>query len=183
MPKGIKIPKLSKFAGEDTESTIEHISRYTIEMGELAIVESLKTRFLPSLLAKNTFSWFSTLRPNSIHSWAQLEMSFHDQFFMGDLKVTLTDLFNVKRAYNESIDDYLSRFRQMKSMCFTPILEIKVVKMAVGGLDYYVRKKLVNQHLFIRAQSGGKVKADWTIKIWKDAEEIEVSKARENSFC
>lgn len=56
----------------------------------------------------------------------------------------MTDLFNVKRAYNESIDDYLTRFRQMKSRCFTPISEMEVVKMAVGGLDYYVRKKLVN---------------------------------------
>ena len=33
----------------------------------------------------------------------------------------------------------------MKNRCFTPIPEAKVVKMAMNGLDYGIRKKLVNQ--------------------------------------
>lgn len=86
IPKGVKILKLSKFAGEGTESTVEHIAYYTIEMGELDTIEILKMRFFPSLLTKNVFSWFLTLRPNSVHSWAQLGRSLHDQFFRGVLK-------------------------------------------------------------------------------------------------
>lgn len=58
-----------------------------------------------------------------------LERHFDDQFFRGDLKVGLTYLFNIKRMYNKSIDDYLSRFRQMKSSCLMPILKVEVVKV------------------------------------------------------
>ena len=42
------------------------------------------------------------------------------------------------------IDDYLARFRIMKNLCFTPILQPEMVKMATNGLDYNIRKKLVN---------------------------------------
>ncbi|MDV3201230.1 MAG: hypothetical protein Q8877_03530 [Sweet potato little leaf phytoplasma] len=71
IPRGMKIPKLSKFAGEAGESTIEHIARYTIELGDFALEKALKMRLFPSSLTKNVFSWFSTLRPNSIHEWNQ----------------------------------------------------------------------------------------------------------------
>ena len=66
---------------------------------------------------------FTTLPPNSICNWNQLERTFHEQFFRGETKVNLMDLMNVKRHPDESIDDYLSRFRQMKAKCFTQIPE------------------------------------------------------------
>ena len=73
------MPKLlTKFSGENGESIVKHIARYTMEIGELANVEYLKMRFFPSSLTKNAFTWFANLRPNSILSWNQLEKSFHD---------------------------------------------------------------------------------------------------------
>ena len=108
----MKIPKLTKFSGEDGESTVEHIARYLIELGEIATNEYLKMRYFPSSLTKNAFSLYSTLPPNSVHSWIQLERLFHEQFFRGEMKVSITDLFNIKRMVNESVDDYLNRFRQ-----------------------------------------------------------------------
>ncbi|XP_016192812.1 uncharacterized protein LOC107633726 [Arachis ipaensis] len=71
LPRGWKIPKsLTKFSGEENESTVEHITRYTVKIGEAASNEYLKMRYFPSSLTKNVFTWFSNLRPNSIHSWA-----------------------------------------------------------------------------------------------------------------
>ena len=78
MPRGIKPPKFTKFFGENSESTVEHVARYTLELGELGSNEYLKMRFFPSSLTKNAFSWFSTLRPNLVNSWVQLERIFHD---------------------------------------------------------------------------------------------------------
>lgn len=66
-------------------------------MGELALEEGLEMILFPSSLTKNAFSWFPTLRLNSVHSWNQLERSFRDQFFKGDLKVGLTDLVSINR--------------------------------------------------------------------------------------
>ena len=72
-----KIPKsLTMFFGENGESTVERITRYTIEVGEVVSNEYLKMRFFPSSLTKNAL--FSNLRPNSITTWAQLEASFNN---------------------------------------------------------------------------------------------------------
>lgn len=68
----------------------------------------------------------------------RLEQSFQDLLFRENLKVMLIDLFDVKRKYNEFIDDYLARFRQMTVQCFTQIPKTKVVKMAASVLDFYI---------------------------------------------
>ena len=64
--RGYKIPKFSKFAGELGDSTLEHVARYKIECGDLAIDEFLKMKYFPSSLTKSAFTWFTTLSLNSI---------------------------------------------------------------------------------------------------------------------
>ena len=93
MPKS-----LTKISGENEQSTVKHIARYTMEIEELANIEYLKMRFFLSSLTKNAFTWFANLRPNSILRWNQLEKSFHEQFFRGEMRVSLTDLFTIRRG-------------------------------------------------------------------------------------
>ena len=46
LPRGWKAPKsLNKFSGDNGESIIKHIARYTTEIGEIVSVEYLKMRF------------------------------------------------------------------------------------------------------------------------------------------
>ncbi|XP_058784285.1 uncharacterized protein LOC131659062 [Vicia villosa] len=77
LPRGTKVPKFPKFSGDTSESTVEHIARYLTEAGNLRI------KYFPSSLTKNAFTWFTTLPPNSIDTWAHLERMFHEQFYMG----------------------------------------------------------------------------------------------------
>jgi hypothetical protein len=65
---------------------------------------------------------------------------------------------SVRRRKTESIDDYLNRFRLLKARCFTQVPEHELVKMAIGGLDYSVRKKLDTQHLRDMAQLTDRVR-------------------------
>ena len=65
-----------------------------------------------------------------------LESLFHEQFFHTEMKVSLTNLFNVRRYHGKLIDDYLARFRVMKNKCFTPISKVEMVKIVINGLDY-----------------------------------------------
>lgn len=51
-----------------------------------------------------------------------------------------------------TIDDYLNRFRIMKSKCFTQVNEHDLIELATGGLDYFIRKKLNTQYLRDMAQ-------------------------------
>lgn len=156
-PLRTKIPKFTKFAGDTTESTIEHVARYLNEVRDMSNSESLRMKFFPSSLTKNAFTWFTTLPQNSIHSWNQLERMFHEQFYMRQMKISLKELASVRRKFTEPIDDYLNRFRLLKAMCFTQVPEHELVEMAVGGLDYSIRKKLDTQYLRDMAQLADRV--------------------------
>src|SRR3954466_14556303 len=157
LPRCWKVPKFTKFAGETGESTVEHIARFQTEAGEIANNENLKMKYFPSSLIKNAFTWFTTLAPQSLFSWSQLERLFHEQFYMGQSKISLKELAEVKRKGTEAVDDYLNRFRLLKARCFTQIPEHELVEMAAGGLDYSIRKKLDTQHLRDMAQLADRV--------------------------
>jgi len=158
LPRNWKVPKFTKFAGETNESTVEHIARYLTEVGDIAHNENLKMKYFPSSLTKNAFTWFTTLAPHSIFSWNQLEKAFHEQFLMGQSKISLKELAILRRKTHESIDDYLNRFQLLKDKCFTIVPEHELVEMAAGGLDYSIRKKLDTQYLRDMAQLADRVR-------------------------
>jgi hypothetical protein len=85
---------------------------------------------------------------------------------------------------HESIDDYLNRFRLLKARCFTSVPVHELVKMAAGGLDYSVRKKLDTQYLRDMTQLADRVRQVERLKAEK-ALIGEVTKASfnlQNSF-
>jgi hypothetical protein len=67
-------------------------------------------------------------------TWSHLEKAFHEQFYMGQSKISLKELASVRRKMSESIDEFLNRFRLLKARCFTQVPEHELVEMAAGGL-------------------------------------------------
>ncbi|XP_050897061.1 uncharacterized protein LOC127103864 [Lathyrus oleraceus] len=130
-PRGMKVPKYTKFGGESGESTIEHIARYLTESGDLAHNECLRVKNFPSSLTKAAFTWFTSLAPK---------------------------LSSIKRRFVESIDDYLNRFRSLKARCFTQVPEHELVQMAARGLDYSIRKKIDPTFMKSMSQLAGRVR-------------------------
>ena len=89
------------------------------------------------------FSWFSSLAPNSIRNWAQLEYKFHDHFFSGETETKLLDLTSIKQGRDESSSDYFKRFKEIKNWCFSlTISEKDLVDLAFNGLRSYLKEKL-----------------------------------------
>ncbi|XP_050895309.1 uncharacterized protein LOC127101926 [Lathyrus oleraceus] len=170
-PLRTKIPKFTKFAGDTTKSNVEHVARYLIEVRDMSNNESLRIKKNPSSLTKNAFTWFKTLPQNLIHTWNQLKRMFHEQFYMGQAKISLKELASVRRKFTEPIDDYLNRFRLLKARCFTQILEHELVEMAAGGLNYSIRKKLDTQYLRDMTQLANRV---------RQLERLKEEKARAN---
>ncbi|WJX27583.1 hypothetical protein P8452_16390 [Trifolium repens] len=56
LPRGWKVPKYTKFAGDTNESMVEHIARYLAESGNLANNENLRMKYFPNSLTKNAFT-------------------------------------------------------------------------------------------------------------------------------
>lgn len=59
---------------------------------------------------------------------------------------------------DETIDNYLNKFRIMKSMRFTQVSGHELVELAARGLDYSIKKKLDTQCLRDMAQLEDKEK-------------------------
>ncbi|XP_058776003.1 uncharacterized protein LOC131650309, partial [Vicia villosa] len=145
LPRGWKIPKFTKFAGETGESTVEHIARFQTEAGELANNENLKMKYFPSSLTKNDFTWFTTLPPQSLFSWNQLERLFHEQFYMGQSKISLKELAGVRRKGTEAVDDYLNRFSYLRDMAQLAdrVRQVERLKAEKARVNKYHKKEKI----------------------------------------
>jgi hypothetical protein len=94
-------------------------------------------------LTGTAFAWFSSLAPNSIDSWNQLEQKFHDHFFSGNYQLKLTDLTSVKQGKDETVSNYLKRFKEAKNCCFNlSISNSDLANLAAKGLKSAVRERL-----------------------------------------
>jgi hypothetical protein len=73
---------------------------------------------LPLSLFGTAFTWFTSLAPNSIFTWAQLKQKFHEYFYSGDTKLSLSHLTAIKQKHNEHVTEYIRRFRDIRNRCF-----------------------------------------------------------------
>ena len=75
-----RVPDFIKFSGDENLSTWEHISQYIAQLGEAGSSNSSRVHLFSLSLTGTAFSWFSSLAPNSVCSWNELEQKFHDHF-------------------------------------------------------------------------------------------------------
>ena len=107
LPANYRLPEFAKFTGQDSTSTIEHVSRYLTQLGEEYIEEAHQVHFFSLSLSGPAFSWFSSLLVNSITNWADLEKKFHTYFYTGIGEKKITDLMTIRQRTNESGNEFL----------------------------------------------------------------------------
>jgi hypothetical protein len=102
----------------------------------------------PLSLSGTAFTWFTSLAPNSIFTWAQLEQKFHEYFYSGDTKLRLSHLTAVKQKHNESAAEYIRRFRDTRDRCFNLNISDKdLADLVYLGLTPHLKDKL-EKHVF-----------------------------------
>ena len=113
-PPGYKIPDFVNFNGEGTKTTWEHVSQYLAQLGEPSSRDEWRICYFPLSLTGTAFSWFSALPPGPLTTWFQLEQKF-DHFYSGDNEPKLSNLISVQQKHDESVIDYIKRFRHTKN--------------------------------------------------------------------
>lgn len=78
LPMGQKVPKFTKFTGDISESTVEHVVRYQNGAGDIVNNKNLKLKYFRNSFTKNVFAWFTTLPSYFVQTWSQLERLFHE---------------------------------------------------------------------------------------------------------
>jgi hypothetical protein len=119
-------------------------------LGELADIEAFRVRLFSLSLTGTAFAWYATLPPNSISSWGQ---KFHDHFFSGDYELDLVDLVSLRQTKDESVNDYIRRFQDIRNRCFQiHLAEKQLAGLAFNGLRYYLKERLEDIQFFTLAQ-------------------------------
>jgi hypothetical protein len=114
-----------------------------MQLGECSSEEAFRVRYFPMSLTGATFQWFSSLPPQSVGTWKELERKFHAHYFSGSTEKKLIDLATLNQRHSETPLEFLRRFREIKGMCFLlnqP--DDQLADMAVAGMLPAVREKL-----------------------------------------
>jgi hypothetical protein len=97
LPNRVKVPvDLTKFLGQDDTSTVEHIARYLMQLGEASADEAFRIRYFPLSLTGPAFTRFTSLPAHSICSLKDLGQKFHAHYFIGSNEQKLIDLTNLR---------------------------------------------------------------------------------------
>jgi len=123
LPNRYKVPDFTKFSGQDDTSTMEHVNRFIIQCGETANRDELRVRLFSSSLSGSAFTWFISLPPNSVITWADLEKQFHKYISSGVHEKKITDLVRLKQRNDESVESFVQRLREVKNKCYSLVLD------------------------------------------------------------
>jgi hypothetical protein len=145
-PRGFRVPDFSKFNGDDSRTTYEHIGQFLAQTNDVDITDVRRICLFLLSLSSTAFSWFTSLTLGSIETWPSLEHTFHEYFYNGEVELRLFDLTVVRQRYNEMVPEYLKRFRGIKNRCYNlTIGEKDLADLAFAGLASYLKEKMEGQ--------------------------------------
>ncbi|KAK1608936.1 hypothetical protein QYE76_032609 [Lolium multiflorum] len=141
LPPKYRLPDFTKFSGSDGSSSIEHVSRYLAQLGMISASDELRVRYFSQSLTGSAFGWYTSLPPNSIQTWKQLEEQFHEQYHSEASEAGIADLAQVRQKRGETVSEYIQRFRTVRNRCYSVhVSEKEAVELAVVGLSSSIKE-------------------------------------------
>ncbi len=189
--------KFDKFSSKEIENTIEHIAWFTAQCKEVVVDPFLKLKLFNMSLTKTVFTWYTSLSPNLIWDWDELESKFYEQFYRAMPELWIVVLASYRQNAGETIEEYLNRFKTARNRCFVrmPEFEFEFAKIAFNGLHFKIRDHFEDWHFANLFDLGIQVaqyeqfrknnkdnRARWSRgKKWKKGKEHNVSFVQESS--
>src|SRR5215213_4619491 len=141
LPPKYRLPDFTKFSGSDGSSSIEHVSRYLAQLGMISASDELRVRYFSQSLTGSAFGWYTSLPPNSVQTWKQLEERFHEQYHSEASEAGIADLAQVRQKRGETVSEYIQRFRTVRNRCYSVhVSEKEAVELAVVGLSSSIKE-------------------------------------------
>jgi len=125
---------------------VEHVNRFIIQCGEAANRDELRVHLFSSSLSGSTFTWFISLPPNSVITWADIEKQFHKYFFSGVHEKKITDLVRLRQHNDESVENFVQRLWDVKNKCYSLVLDYRQqADLALQRLLPHIKDKYASQ--------------------------------------
>ncbi|CAL1362343.1 unnamed protein product [Linum trigynum] len=145
-PRCFRVPDFITFSGIGDQSTVEHVGRFTVRCGDVS--DFLKLRLFGNSLTGPAFAWYVNLPSNSVQTLQQMKQMFHAQFYRSEPEVTMADLARMRQQPGETVEHFLTNFKNARNRCFVNLTEREFVKLAQGGLNFELRKKFQDREFY-----------------------------------
>jgi hypothetical protein len=73
----------------------------------ISVSDPLRVRFFSQLLTGPAFGWYTSLGPDSIRTWKQLEEQFHIQYHSEAAEAGIADLAQVRQKCGETMAEFI----------------------------------------------------------------------------
>ncbi|KAI4304437.1 hypothetical protein MLD38_039947 [Melastoma candidum] len=142
LPRGYRVPDFTRFSGEDEMTPLEHIARFTHQLGEAAGNDFWKLKLFPNSLTGDAFTWYASLPSGSVASWTQMQSMFVKTFARLDTPMSMFEVMRLRQANGEHPGQFLMKLRKALLRCRPPIPEKDQLLLALNALSIPFRKKL-----------------------------------------
>ncbi|KAK1693737.1 hypothetical protein QYE76_010434 [Lolium multiflorum] len=110
------------------------------QLGMISASDELRVRYFSQSLTGSAFGWYTSLPPNSVQTWKQLEERFHEQYHSEASEAGIADLAQVRQKRGETVSEYIQRFRTVRNRCYSVhVSEKEAVELAVVGLSSSIK--------------------------------------------
>lgn len=133
-PHGYQKPTFEKFDGING-SPHEHLAHFYSACGESSQTDALLIRQFVQSLKGAAFTWYTQLQPGSILTWDDMQRAFLAQFVSSKKKVSIMDLADATQKPNESVNDFITRWRNLSLQCSEKLTELSAVQMCSNNLN------------------------------------------------
>jgi hypothetical protein len=70
-----------------------------------------------------------------------MEEKFWSHFARSNMGVSMADLARLKQKPDESVEQFIMRFKKIRTRCLTTLPKAEYIKIAIDGLNFELRKK------------------------------------------
>ncbi|KAM0901363.1 hypothetical protein ACQ4PT_020050 [Festuca glaucescens] len=134
-PAGWHPPKFRQFDG--TSDAREHLAYFEAACGDTANSSSLLLRQFSGSLTGPAFHWYSRLPVGAIGSWAGMKEVFKKHFVAMKKDFSIVELSQVRQRREESIDEYIIRFRNSYVRLAWEMHLEDAIEMCVHGMQQH----------------------------------------------
>jgi hypothetical protein len=134
-PAGWHPPKFRQFDG--TGDAREHLAYFEAACGDTTNSSSLLLRQFSGSLTGPALHWYSRLPVGSISSWAGMKEVFKRHFVAMKKDFFVVELAQVRQGREESIDDYIVRFRNCYVRLAREMHLEDAIEMCVHGMQQH----------------------------------------------
>jgi hypothetical protein len=119
LPPKYRLPKFTKFNGSEWSSSIERVSQYLAQLRMISVSDLMRVRFFSQSLTRPAFGWYTSLGPDLIRTWKQLEEQFRIQYHSEAAEAGIANLAQVRQKRGETVAEYIQCFRGVKNRCYS----------------------------------------------------------------